>query len=335
LEVTKTVAGQLRERFEGKEAICVEKGLLWRVRVENIRAAMALYIEADLVRITSNSFETLRRQYGLQWAAPLLRGEPQRWGIGGGWQMTGSENSWHMGYGGWSLYFEPALVRAVEEQANRLPDNLDGDAHHRAILKIVEPAWFEQRDVFPFLAIAAVAAKSRTAQFQPFEQAQPIDAHECALESAVETIMNGRWRVYRTPVGNLLSILAPEEIRQAGGLAPEAVAGRLRYVSPGIAGWNFSPNLKFLEFLHQVIETSALTDPEFLEIARQHGRDTVFIKNGTDTDTYIGTFEISDGKPVPGSYRPCNRYCIMSQKDLAGLPTWVERAVVARLSGRH
>ena len=42
-----------------------------------------------------------------------------------------------MGYGGWSLHFDPKLVRAVLDLASRLPHDMDTFARYSAITDLV------------------------------------------------------------------------------------------------------------------------------------------------------------------------------------------------------
>ena len=97
----------IRENFEGREAIYIEHGAA-RVRVTNIRVnAEELYLEAQVEVIPTP---------GLSYRIP---GSPntQKWGIGSGYLSIFSVNSWHVGYGMWSLWFEPRLVQDVVDLA--------------------------------------------------------------------------------------------------------------------------------------------------------------------------------------------------------------------------
>src|SRR5436190_18884249 len=98
---------QLRNRFDGREAIYVEKGVL-RVRVSNIRGRGAFHIRADVEEIATPGLGV-----GLFHRPRLSGAGPLRWRIGAGYLTTFSAQSWKMGYGGWSLYFAPDIVQAV------------------------------------------------------------------------------------------------------------------------------------------------------------------------------------------------------------------------------
>src|SRR6266571_4728822 len=98
---------ELRSRFEGREAVYVEKGAL-RVRVNNIVSRGGFRIGAEVKEISTPGLGAgfLRRP-------PRHDASRRRWKIGAGYLTTFSEQSWHMGYGGWSLYFDPEIVQAV------------------------------------------------------------------------------------------------------------------------------------------------------------------------------------------------------------------------------
>jgi hypothetical protein len=109
----------LRDRFEGREAIYVEKGAL-RVRVSNIHniGADGSSIGADVEEIPTPGLGV-----GL---FPLHRPgrNPSRWTIAGD-PTSYSDQDWSMGYGGWSLYFSPETVQAVIDFAAQRSDNAD------------------------------------------------------------------------------------------------------------------------------------------------------------------------------------------------------------------
>lgn len=107
----------LRDRFEGREAIYVEKGAL-RVRITNIRSE-GLSVLADVEEVITPGL-------GVGFFArthPPTTG-PRRWDIGGD-PTSYSDDSWSMGYGGWELYFDPELIRAVIDFAARRPNDAD------------------------------------------------------------------------------------------------------------------------------------------------------------------------------------------------------------------
>ena len=124
---------ELRARFEGKEAIYIEKGAL-RVRVFNIRGAVVeCHISAEVEEIPTAGFPT-GTFYKLRGYEP----SPMRWSIGGGYLTTFSDRSWHMGYGGWSLYFAPGIVEGVVGLALRFPENLDPFQRYNEVLQFMK-----------------------------------------------------------------------------------------------------------------------------------------------------------------------------------------------------
>ena len=109
-----TRARRVRELFEGREAIYREWGAL-HVKVSNIQMNIHLPgIFADITEIPTAGFPT-----GLLHPAP----SPRCWRIGAGCLQIFSEDSWHMGYGGWSLLFAPRIVDGVLRLAQEFPAN--------------------------------------------------------------------------------------------------------------------------------------------------------------------------------------------------------------------
>ncbi len=120
---------QLRARFEGREAIYVEKGAL-RMRVSDIRGgATQLSISAEVEELPTPGFPA-----GAFYEMPRLEPSPLRWSIEGGYLTDFSEHTWHMGYGGWSLFFAPRIVDGILGLALRFPDNLDAFQRYRKVL---------------------------------------------------------------------------------------------------------------------------------------------------------------------------------------------------------
>lgn len=123
----------LRARFEGREAIYMEKGA-WRARVTNIRllrhaarhsrmyqfshvgTAPSLSVGADVEEIITPGLGVGRTH------PPVT--SPCRWDIAGD-STTFSDDSWYMGYGGWALHFDPEFVQTVIDFAARRPNNAD------------------------------------------------------------------------------------------------------------------------------------------------------------------------------------------------------------------
>jgi hypothetical protein len=130
----------LRDLFEGREAIYIEKGAL-HVKVSNIHLRDTQYISADVEEIPTVGFPT-----GRYCEVP----SPGRWTIGAGLLTRTSDNIWHMGYGGWGLFFSPRIVEGVQNLALQFPDSLDAHQRYKAIwrylydheaLEPTEPLW--------------------------------------------------------------------------------------------------------------------------------------------------------------------------------------------------
>src|SRR5258708_32915019 len=85
---------ELQTRFEGREAIYVEKGAL-RVRVSNIRPRGGFSIRAEAEEIATPGLEM-----GMFHRPRLPGAGPVRWRFGAGYLTTFSAQSWKLGYGG-------------------------------------------------------------------------------------------------------------------------------------------------------------------------------------------------------------------------------------------
>ena len=149
LQNESTAISKLRANFEGKEAIYIEKGALL-VRVRDIRSSglrptVAAQID-ELPAFRVGGFDGARRNGN----------RPLRWTIRAGYLTEFSDHCWTMGYGGWSLYFDPRLVQAILELASRFPADTDTfDRYHKIIRflqqdqTVVQAKW---QVVFPAVA---------------------------------------------------------------------------------------------------------------------------------------------------------------------------------------
>ena len=121
---------RLREAFEGRHAVYVEKGVIC-VQVTNIRYSVtSRHIGADIEEVSTPQV-TGGLFHGHQ-------GSLRRWRIGGGYLTTFSEDTWHAGYGGWSLFFAPDIVRGLAELATDWPTELDAYERYRRALQFFE-----------------------------------------------------------------------------------------------------------------------------------------------------------------------------------------------------
>ena len=123
---------QLRKNFEGREAIYIEKGAL-HVRVSNIRWDTALRaVFADIEEIPTPGFNATTFHMGHK-----NDSTPCRWDISTASLTSFSDTEWSMGYGGWSIYFAPRVVKGVVELALRWPKELDEHARYRQVLDFI------------------------------------------------------------------------------------------------------------------------------------------------------------------------------------------------------
>jgi len=137
---------KLRDAFEGREAVYIEKGV-YRVRVVNIRYSVERrWVKADGEELPTpgllpTSFHSRRRN----------ESGPLRWSIGGGYLTDFSEHTWHMGYGGWSLFFAPEIVIGLVKLAFAWPAELDERAQYKQVLDFLldQHAYEPTTRVFP------------------------------------------------------------------------------------------------------------------------------------------------------------------------------------------
>lgn len=136
---------KLRDAFEDREAIYVEKGVL-RVRVQNIRCDVhARRIDAEVEEIPTRGLENT-----------LLHGRrpnessPLRWDIAAGYLTTFSDTTWEMGYGGWSLFFAPEIVSGLLDLASAWPPELDAADRYDDALRFLEDRPVRDRSVRVF-----------------------------------------------------------------------------------------------------------------------------------------------------------------------------------------
>ncbi len=124
---------KLRDAFEGREAIYIEKSF-YRVRVTNIRSNVKRrWIKADIQEIPTVGFPPSF----LHWIRPDEPG-PSQWDIGGGFETCFSKHTWHMGYGGFSLFFAPKIVTGVMRLASGFPAELDPLARYNQVIRFLE-----------------------------------------------------------------------------------------------------------------------------------------------------------------------------------------------------
>ena len=157
---------ELRQRFEGREAIYVEKGAL-RVRVTNIRSQGGFHIQADVEEIITPGLGV-----GLFHGMRQPGADPLRWSIGAGYLTTCSAQSWEMGYGGWTLFFAPEVVQAVVECVAQLDPAADPHDGYRAVgrLRYGSHARETSQSLFPE-AVDPASGKFRRSDYPPVDVA--------------------------------------------------------------------------------------------------------------------------------------------------------------------
>jgi len=122
---------RVQASFEGREAIYVEEGAL-RVRVSNIRGSAAhRWISADVEEIPT-------RGLGVGSLDSSKRRRPRQWGIGAAYLTRFSDHCWTMGYGSWSLFFDPKAVQAVLDLASHFPENMDTWERYNQIVRFLQ-----------------------------------------------------------------------------------------------------------------------------------------------------------------------------------------------------
>jgi len=124
---------QLRANFENREAIYLEKGVL-RVRVTDIRAwAVRRVVWANVEEVPAPGLGV-----GLFDNRKHKEPTPLHWRIRAGYLTEFSDHCWVMGYGGWSLYFDPKVVQGVLALASRFPVDVDTHERYKRIVQFVQ-----------------------------------------------------------------------------------------------------------------------------------------------------------------------------------------------------
>ena len=131
---------KLRTCFEGKIGIYREHGALL-VRVTNINLSGKFCINADVEEIPMKGLGVGRLQRAKS-------SDPARWYISAGHMTSFSAESWHMGYGMWSIFFSPRIVEEVCELASEFPDDMDSFDRYRRISEALRDS-VDTEPVFP------------------------------------------------------------------------------------------------------------------------------------------------------------------------------------------
>jgi hypothetical protein len=123
---------KVRDLYEGREAIYIEKGAI-RVRVSNIRGAEDGLIEAHMEEIPTAGLPIWIRAGG-----PFSRTSPLRWTIATSSTKNFSPNLWSSPpYVGWTLYFSPKLIEEVVELVSQFPENYYPQLGYRKVMTFI------------------------------------------------------------------------------------------------------------------------------------------------------------------------------------------------------
>jgi len=139
-----------------------------------------------------------------------------------------------------------------------------------------------------------------------------------------------------------MCFLSPKEVRSLGGLPNEAIAGFI--VAEPLTIETFRPNPRFINFMHQVIRTSAPLDPDFCATARNQGNGWVYVidlrtpegpRGRVLPQDIIGAFQVQNGEIIPDSYEANEHHRVFATSGLVCLPPSLRAAFVAQLPRVH
>jgi len=133
---------QLKQQFEGREAIYVDK-FVRRVRVSHIRA------HVDARQVEGRAEEILTPGLG----APPGAGQHSRWRFSGGAASRFSRDSWSLSvqHVSWEVYFAPAAIAEVVRLAATLPPDevYQSRRLQERLLKLAAETLGSEKPVFP------------------------------------------------------------------------------------------------------------------------------------------------------------------------------------------
>ena len=113
---------------------------------ERLEGAIALYLEGDIIakvrltNLTSSDSGIHAQVTLLHDFAPNLSGPPRRpsWRMGSSWQFPPyPEMMWSMPYVGFNVYFDPALLAALEEHVPGLSPELTPEQRYWALRQFI------------------------------------------------------------------------------------------------------------------------------------------------------------------------------------------------------
>jgi hypothetical protein len=187
----------LRRRFEGREAIYIEQGALL-VRVMRIEANTAAQtITADIEEIPTPGFP---RFIGLN-SVGLADSRRLQWTISAGVLTASSDHVWSHGDGGWSLFFDPDVIREVLKFVDTysIPLGLDAYQRYRNILGWVQCHKSTQE---PLSRVFATDEVSR-------DEEKPLPDAPALLSEGIIFDDSGRTLQWGTPLHEFLEIETP------------------------------------------------------------------------------------------------------------------------------
>lgn len=134
-------AARLVAAFEGRQAIYVEKGIL-KVRIDGITA--------DLTKRAVSAHVTELPTRGMPYHGQGGLASPIRFEIAGGYLTSFSAYQWSMGYGGFTLYFDTAVIASVTALGASLPRDMDWNERYKQMLDCLDPerTWAQHTRVF-------------------------------------------------------------------------------------------------------------------------------------------------------------------------------------------
>jgi hypothetical protein len=106
--------------LEGQEAIYIEKGAA-RVRVSRVYLNLRKHWISATITLLSTP------------GMPDSQYINTRWEIRAGYLTRASTSYWTMGYGGWTLYFDPAVVEGVTALAQAFAEGLSFSERYKAV----------------------------------------------------------------------------------------------------------------------------------------------------------------------------------------------------------
>jgi len=143
-----------------------------------------------------------------------------------------------------------------------------------------------------------------------------------------------------------VTCLDPERLSRGSGIPAEGIIGLiLRPLEAGerITPDNFAANTVFVDFMQGVIARRGPHITDLMTEARQLGDGTLYVIDQRTrapqgavrevlTDDIFGEFDVTDGKIVPGSYRPNPKHYLLSADGFFQLGPQLEHCLLELLA---